>query len=87
MHGQINYPKNAYRKMQRLKSLNGLPHGHRPRYAPILCLAHFYQGATTLTIEDRLSVTMAWQPNDVAERKEQTKLKLTNKQTNDETLT
>ena len=50
MHGQTGYPKNANRKKQKLKSLNGLSHGHRPRYAPILCLLHFYQGATTLTI-------------------------------------
>ena len=59
MHGQTDYPKNANRKTQKLKSLNGLPHRHRPRCAPILCLAHFYQGATTLTIEDRLKTRLA----------------------------
>ena len=59
MQGQTDYPKNANRKTQKLKSLNGLPHGHRPRYAPILCLAHFYQGANSLTIEDRLKTRLA----------------------------
>ena len=39
MHGQTDYPKNANRKTQKLKSLNGLPHGYRPTYTPILCLA------------------------------------------------
>ena len=59
MHGQPDYPKNTNRKTQKIKSLYGLPHCHRPRYAPILCLAHFYQGATTLTIEDRLKTRLA----------------------------
>ena len=59
MHGQTDYPKNAYRKTQKLKTLNGLPHGQRPRYTPILCLAHFYQDATTLTIEDGLKTRLA----------------------------
>ena len=59
MHGQTDYPKNAKRKTQKLKSLNGLPNGHRRRYAPIRCLALFYQGATTLTTEDRLTTRLA----------------------------
>ena len=59
MHAQTDYPKNANRKTQKVKSLNGLPHGHRPRYAPILCLAHVFQGATILTIEDRFKTRFA----------------------------
>ena len=59
MHGPTDYPKNANRKTQKLKFLNGLPHGYRPRYASILCLAHFNQGATTLMIEDTLRTRLA----------------------------
>ena len=58
MHGQTDYPKNAHCKTQELKSLNGLPHGHRPRYAPVLCLRHFDQDATNLRIGDRLKTRL-----------------------------
>ena len=70
MHGQTNHPNK-----QGLKPLNGLPHGHQQRYAPILRLLHFFQDATNLAIEDRLKKRIAWQclGNQTTLRRERTK--------------
>ena len=75
MHRHTDYPKNANRKTQKLKSLNGLPHGHGPRCARILCLRHFYQNTTNLRIEDRLKTRLALQRlgNRTTLRRERTK--------------